>query len=165
MIKAEKTASEIWPDEPNKVTQKDTNARWTLKIGGKIRYRPDGTPLPTITMRVFGYKSHISIDRQFGFIRESAVTSADRRMLRQILSGENTSMEVWGHTVYRSRSNKKWLAKNDFISSIHRRKPHGKPMPKRTRAANSKNTLSAPGSSMSLPIRKCGLPCSSAQSV
>ena len=48
-----KSAREIWPDEPNKAAQKDTNARWTLKIGGKIRYRPDGTPLPMIAVPVF----------------------------------------------------------------------------------------------------------------
>ena len=61
--------------------------RWTLKIGGKIRYRPDGTPLPQIALPVFGYKSHIAIDRRFGFIRESAVTSAsqaDGRMLPRL---------------------------------------------------------------------------------
>lgn len=142
-IKAGKAAAEIWPDEPNKAAQKDTNARWTLKIGGKVRYRPDGTPLPMIATPVFGYKSHISIDRRFGFIRESAVTSAaapDGRMLRQLLSDENTSMEVWADTAYRSQSNEKWLAKNDFISSIHRRKPHGKPMSKRTRSANFKKS-------------------------
>jgi len=126
-----------------KAAQKDTSARWTLKIGGKVRYRPDGTPLPMIATPVFDYKSHISIDRRFGFIRESAVTSAaspDGRMLRQLLSDENTSAEVWADTAYRSQSNEKWLAKNDFISSIHRRKPHGKPMPKRTRAANFKKS-------------------------
>jgi len=63
-IKAGKTAREIWPDEPNKAAQKDTDARWTLKIGGKIRYRPDGTPLPQIALPVFDYKSHIAIDRK-----------------------------------------------------------------------------------------------------
>ena len=75
-IKTGNCAAEIWPDEPNKAAQKDTNARWTLKVGGKVRYRPDGTPLPMIAVPVFGYKSHISIDRRFGFIRESPVTSA-----------------------------------------------------------------------------------------
>ena len=44
-IKAGKSAREISPDEPNKAAQKDTNARWTLKVGGKVRYRPDGTPV------------------------------------------------------------------------------------------------------------------------
>ncbi|MEP5760910.1 MAG: hypothetical protein ABJ327_16675 [Litoreibacter sp.] len=29
-VKACKTAKEIWPDEPSKAAQKDTNARWTL---------------------------------------------------------------------------------------------------------------------------------------
>ena len=28
-IKDEKAASRIWPDEPNKAAQKDTDARWT----------------------------------------------------------------------------------------------------------------------------------------
>ncbi len=48
--KAGKSAAEIWPDEPNKAREKDTNARRTLKIGGKVRYRPDGTPLPMIAV-------------------------------------------------------------------------------------------------------------------
>jgi hypothetical protein len=68
-IKAGKSAAEIWPDQPNKAAQKDVDARWTLKIGSKLRYRPDGAPLPMIATPVFGYKSHISIDRRFGFIR------------------------------------------------------------------------------------------------
>lgn len=49
-IKGGQSADEIWPDEPAKATQKDTDARWTLKIGGKVRYRPDGTPLPMIAI-------------------------------------------------------------------------------------------------------------------
>ncbi|VWX53292.1 transposase [Novosphingobium sp. 9U] len=31
-IKAGKTANEIWPDEPARAAQKDTDARWTLKL-------------------------------------------------------------------------------------------------------------------------------------
>ncbi len=68
-IKAGKSAGEIWPDEPAKAAQKDTDARWMLRIGGKVRDRTDGTPLPMIAIPVFGYKSHISIDRRRGFIR------------------------------------------------------------------------------------------------
>ena len=75
-IKAGKSARQIWRGKPNKAHQKDVDARWTVKIGGKVRYRPDGTPLPQIATPVFGYKSHISIDRRFGFIRKAAVTSA-----------------------------------------------------------------------------------------
>jgi hypothetical protein len=31
-IKAGKSAAEIWPDQPAKAAQKDTDARWTLKF-------------------------------------------------------------------------------------------------------------------------------------
>ena len=138
-IKAGKTAREIWPDEPNKAAQKDTDARWTLKIGGKIRYRPDGTPLPQIALPVFGYKSHIAIDRRFGFIRESAVTSAaqaDGRLLSRLVTTDNTSSEVWADSAYRSQKNEKWLASRMLVSRIHRRKPAGKPMPHNIARAN-----------------------------
>ena len=97
-VKASKSAKEIWPDHPTKAAQKDTNARWTLKVGGIARYRPDGTPLPQIALPVFGYKSHISIDRKFGFIRGSTVTSAadaDGRQLRHVLRKDNTASDVW----------------------------------------------------------------------
>lgn len=63
-IKEGKSAEKIWPDEPNKAVQKDVDARWTLKIGGKVRYRPDGMPLPMIATPTLAYKSHISIDRR-----------------------------------------------------------------------------------------------------
>jgi transposase, IS5 family len=142
-IKAGKTAREIWPDAPNKAAQKDTNARWTLKIGGKVRYRPDGTPLPMIAVPVFGYKSHISIDRRFGFIREAAVTSAsaaDGRMLKRLVTTDNTSGDVWADSAYRSRSNEKWLAATMLRSQIHRRKPAGKPMPQAMARANGRKS-------------------------
>lgn len=139
-IKLGKSAKDIWPDEPNKAAQKDTDARWTLKIGGKVRHRADGTPLPMIALPVFGYKSHISIDRRFGFIREMAVTSAsaaDGRLLRQVVSTDNTSSEVWADSAYRSKRNEKWLSDRMLTSRIHRRKPKGKPMPKATARANA----------------------------
>ena len=142
-IKAGTSASEIWPDAPNKTAQKDVSARWTLKVGGKIRYRPDGTPLPMIAVPVSGYKSHISIDRKFGFIRESAVTSAshaDGRMLKRLVTTENTSGEVWADSAYRSRKNERWLDARMLTSRIHRRKPTGKPMPQATARANGKKS-------------------------
>ncbi len=155
-IKAGKLAKEIWPDAPNKAAQKDTQGPlswfatkplpgngWTLKICGKIRYRPDGSPLPQSAQPVFGYKSHIAIDRRYGFIRECTVTSAaeaDRRMLRQLVTTNNTSSEVWANTAYRSKQNEEWLVSHMLTSHIHRRKPNGKPMSKATARANAKKS-------------------------
>ena len=142
-VKAGKTAQEIWPDKPNKAAQKDTNARWALKIGGKIRHRPDGTPLPQIALPVFGYKSHISIDRRYGFIRGGAVTSAsdaDGRQLKHVITKDNTASDVWADSAYRSKKNEKWLVKNMLVSRIYRRKPANKPMPEATGRANAKKS-------------------------
>jgi IS5 family transposase len=139
-IKAGKSADEIWPDEPNKAAQKDTDARWTLKVGGKIRFDGQGKPLPQIALPVFGYKSHIAIDRRFGFIRECATTAAshaDGRMLPHVVSADNTSSEVWADSAYRSQKNEKWLASKMLVSRIHRRKPAGKPMPQNIARANA----------------------------
>ena len=108
-----------------------------------MRTRLGGTPLPMIAVPVFGYKSHISIDRRFGFIRESAVTAAsaaDGRMLKHLVTTGNTSSEVWADSDYRSRKNEKWLAGTMLTSRIHRRKPAGKPMPEATARTNARKS-------------------------
>lgn len=142
-IKAGKTAAEIWPDDPAKAAQKDVDARWTLKIGGKVRYKSDGTALPQIATPVFGYKSHISIDRRYGFIRQAVVTSAaapDGRQLKALVTTDNLSAEVWADSAYRSAGNEAWLADRMLTSRIHRRKPAGKPMPQAMARANAKKS-------------------------
>lgn len=76
------------------------DARWTLKIGGEVRYRPDGTRLPMIAVPVFGCKRRISVgslpDRRWlgtgllGFIRYGAVNAASapaERAMRSLAPG------------------------------------------------------------------------------
>jgi hypothetical protein len=60
--------------------QKDVDARWTVKIGGKIRYRPDGTPLPQIATPVFGYIE--------SWIKEQSVGSPDRAASKASSKGD-----------------------------------------------------------------------------
>lgn len=139
-IKAGKSAEQIWRGKSNKAHQKDVGAGWTLKIGGKIRYRPDGTPLPHIATPVFGKKSHISIDRRFGFIRKEADTSAahsDGRQLRRGIDTANTAGDVWADSAYRSAKSEALLKSNMLESCIHRRKSKGRPMPESMARANA----------------------------
>ena len=87
--------------------------------------------------------SHIAIDRRYGFIRNSTVTSAaeaDGGELRRLVTTDNTSSKVWADTAYRSKANEEWLASRMLTSCIHRRKPHGKPMSKATARANGKKS-------------------------
>jgi IS5 family transposase len=136
-IKAGKTADEIWPDEPARAAQKDTDARWTLKF---VKARPDGRPGIDIAIPSFGYKSSVSICRTFGFIRKCKVTDAarfDGRMLRDVVTNDNTASDVWADTAYHSQANEAWLKRQSRVSRIHRKKPRGKPMPERTAKANA----------------------------
>ena len=64
-IKAGRTAAEVWPERPAKARQKDVDARWTLQRS-KGKSRPDGTEPTTLAVPLFGYKSHVSIDRMHG---------------------------------------------------------------------------------------------------
>ena len=138
-IKEGKSAREIWPDQPAKAAQKDTDARWTLKFA-KARPMPDGKPGTDIAIPSFGYKSSIAICRRFGFIRKGKVTDGarfDGRMLRDVVTGDNTASDVWADTAYRSQANEAWLKRQSRVSRIHRKKPRGKPMPERTARANA----------------------------
>jgi len=58
-----------WQAKPAKLRHKDRDARWTVKFT-KAKPAIDGTvPATDLAIPVFGYQSHISIDRGFGFIR------------------------------------------------------------------------------------------------
>ena len=139
-IKAGQSAPEIWPDQPAKAAQKDVDARWTMKTA-KAKPAADGTPRIDIAIPAFGYKSHISIDRRHGIIRRGTVTDAaahDGARLREgLIDPTNTASGVWADTAYRSEENERFLRSIGKVSRIHRRKPKGKPMPKRTARANA----------------------------
>ena len=76
---------EDWPE--NKRRQKDVQARWTKKHG-KSHY---------------GYKNHISVDRQHKVIRKYAVSSAevhDSHVFEVLLDEHNSSADVWADSAY-----------------------------------------------------------------
>jgi IS5 family transposase len=107
--------------------------------------------LPQIATPTFGYKTHISIDRRFGFIRKGHVRSAadsDGRQLKHVIDKGNTASSVWADTAYRSKNNEGWLTKRMMASKIHRKKPKDKPMPQATkrRIGASKTAESGPTS-------------------
>lgn len=143
-IKEGKSAAEIWPDEPNKVAQKDTNARWTVKQSKAPAPGPDGKTLPAISIPVFGYKDHIGIDRRFRFIRTQKITDAaahDGARLREgLIDPQNTASDVWADTAYRSAKNEEYLEGISRTSRIHRKKPAGRPMSRATAQANAKKS-------------------------
>jgi transposase, IS5 family len=134
------TIPEPWKDKPAKLRQKDRDARWTVKVS-KARLKDDGTAQIDIAIPVFGYKSHVSIDRRHGIIRRHKTTDAaahDGARLREgLIDPANTGSHVWADTAYRSAANETHLGKAGKVSRIHRRKPKGRPMPKAVARANA----------------------------
>jgi IS5 family transposase len=129
-----------WTDKPAKLRQKDRDARWTVKFS-KARPKDDGEPQIDIAIPVFGYKSHVSIDRRHGIIRRHKTSDAaahDGARLREgLIDPANTASDVWADTAYRSAANQAYLNKAGRVSRIHRKKPKGKPMPKAVARANA----------------------------
>ena len=110
----------------------------------KAKPAEDGTPRIDIAIPTFGYKSHIAIDRRHSIIRRQKVTDAaahDGARLREgLIDTTNTASDVWADSAYRSAENERYLANIGKVSRIHRRKPKGKPMPRRTARANARKS-------------------------
>jgi IS5 family transposase len=97
---------EDWPE--NKRRQKDVQARWTKKHG-KSHY---------------GYKNHISIDRQHKVICKYAVSSAqvhDSQVFEVLLDERNSSADIWADAAYRSTEREAELRQAGYRSHVHRK--------------------------------------------
>ena len=78
---------EGWDENPNRLQQKNLDARWAQKNG----------------LNHFGYKNNICIDVEHEFIRRHAVTPAnihDSQMLPMLLDPENSDNYVWADSAY-----------------------------------------------------------------
>jgi transposase, IS5 family len=131
-----------WADKPAKLRQKDRDARWTVKYT-KAKPNEESGPRVDLAVPAFGYKNHLGIDRRHRLIRRWRVTDAARHdgaLLPELIDTTNTASDVWADTAYRSQANEKFLADRLLRSQIHRRKPKGKPMPRRTARANARRS-------------------------
>ena len=131
---------DAWAAKPNKLAQKDRDARWTLKRAKARPAKADGTKAKVeIAVPMFGYKTHVSIDRKHGFVRRFTVTSAaahDGAQLANVLDATNTASDVWADTAYRSKTNEAHLAKNGQRSKVHFRRQPGLDLTPAQRKAN-----------------------------
>jgi transposase, IS5 family len=120
--------------KPARRAQIDRDGRWTIKRGRKREATPHGghKRQPEIAAPVFGYKNHIGIDREHGFVRRYTVTPAaayDGGQLGAVLDPDNTASEVWADTAYRSAVNLALLDRRGLKPQFQRKKPRGKKMP------------------------------------
>lgn len=106
-----------------KAAQKDTDARWTKKHDTKY----------------FGYKSHVSVDKDNGLIRSCAVTSAevhDSQALADVLDHSNTSKDAWMDSAYRTPDCLALLEAGGFREHVQRRAWRNRPLDGREKKGN-----------------------------
>ena len=119
---------------PARRAQIDRDGRWTIKRGRRPAASP-GTGHKRqieIAVPVFGYKNHVGIDREHGFLRRYSVTHAaahDGGQLGTLLDRDNTASDVWADTAYRSTANLALLERRGLRPQFQRKKPRGKKMP------------------------------------
>jgi len=88
--------------------------------------------VPEIAVPMFGYKNHVGIDREYGFVRRYAVTHAaahDGGAARQVLDRENTAASVWADSAYRSKANLVLLVRRGLRAEFQHKKPRRKAIP------------------------------------
>lgn len=124
-----------WARKPAKLQQKDRDAPWTVKQG-KAKTGPAGAPRLVFALPVCGDKNQGGIDRRHGLIRTCSTGRTPPARSGQI-APVAPLVRATVATPYRSAKNGAHPAEAGFASRIHRRKPKGKPMPKRTARANA----------------------------
>lgn len=120
--------------KPARRAQIDRDGRWTLKRGRKRESSPsEGHKRQAeIAVPMFGYKNHVGVDREHGFLRRYVVTHAaryDGSQLGAVLDRDNTSSDVWADTAYRSMANLALLERRGLKPQFQRKKPRGRKMP------------------------------------
>ncbi|WP_233130369.1 IS5 family transposase, partial [Synechococcus sp. 1G10] len=114
---------EDWHDKPNRLQQKDLDARWVRKNG----------------VSHYGYKNSICIDAEHGFIRRYVVTPAnihDSQMIAALLDPENSVDIVWADSGYAGRQFEELLATAGIESQIHERGTRNRPLDEDAQARN-----------------------------
>jgi transposase, IS5 family len=84
-------------------------------------------------MPVFGYKNHVRIDCEHGFVRHYSVTHAAAHdgggQLGAALDCDNTASDIWDDTAYRSALNLALLKRRGRRPQFQCKKPRGEKMP------------------------------------
>lgn len=118
---------EGWEERPEKLRQKDTDARWLKKNGENH----------------FGYKNHICIDNKHKFIRSSVTTPAsvhDSEVLFELLNHNNTNQSLWADSAYYSSETEEILSESGIRSRIHRKGYRHKRLSKFQQKLNTKKS-------------------------
>ena len=82
-------------------------------------------PFSDLAIPSFDYRSHVSIDRKYRFTGKWKTTGAAASDGARLREGQL------------DKANEDFMEKQGFVSKIHRKKPHLKPMPRHIQRSNA----------------------------
>jgi transposase, IS5 family len=119
----EGTVPKEWKKKPDKLRQKDTDAKWTKK--NEVNY--------------FGYKNHVKVCRKSKMIKKYDVTDAsvhDSQVLVPLLEKSDSHHDLYADSAYSGERIKTILKKKNIRDRIHEKGYRGSPL---TEAQQEKN--------------------------
>ena len=106
---------EDWKEDPDKLRQKDVDARWTKKHGQSY----------------FGYKNHAKVDRKSKLITNYTTSDAsvhDSQKLGDLIEGSDAHHDLFGDSAYSSDAIDKKLKRKKIRNRIHEKGYRKRPL-------------------------------------
>ena len=101
----EDNGDELWNDQPNKKSHKDTDARWTKKNGQNF----------------YGYKDHVKIGIKHKLIETYLVSDAsvhDSKALGSLISEEDENQPLYADSAYTGPNQEQAISDCDMINQV-----------------------------------------------
>lgn len=120
---------EDWEENPNKLAQKDLDARWTKKNDQTF----------------YGYKDHVKVDEKSKLIIGYEVTDAsvhDSQPLEDLLSKKDKGQPLYADSAYTGEQQEKAIRKAGMINQVHEKGYKNRPLTKKQQRSNHKKSRS-----------------------
>ena len=108
---------EGWEDSPNKLFQKDLDARWTKKNNQTF----------------YGYKDHVKVDENSKLILDYEVTDAsvhDSQPLGDLLNRNDKGQPLYADSAYTGEEQERIIEKAGMINKVHEKGYKNRPLTK-----------------------------------
>jgi IS5 family transposase len=118
---------EDWEENPNKLSQKDLDARWTKKNNQTF----------------YGYKDHVKVDEKSKLILGYEVTDAsvhDSQPLEDLLNKKDKAQPLYADSAYTGEEQEKVIEKVGMINRVHEKGYKNKPLTKKQMKSNRKKS-------------------------
>lgn len=116
-----------WKENPHKLAQKDTDARWTKKNG--VNY--------------YGYKDHVKADTKSKLIQNYEVTEAsvhDSQVVEDLLDNSDEGKELYADSAYSGKPVEKTLKSKKVKNKIHEKGYKNKPLTEQQKQNNNEKS-------------------------